>query len=131
MGVRKSWSSVWARGEFDLVEVFEGVAQVDEHEVAFVAEQRIEDGLLFCFGAGDGGDFSEGGGGDALLFGGGEGTPSLPVEGEELVKHAGAFDGERYCWSFRHGYGLRDSLDEGAGNREQGRGGVRGMGVYT
>lgn len=89
-----------------MIEAFYGVADVDEHQVGFVADEGEEGGLMpgaELAGVGERVELGDGGGGDALLLGGGEGAPGLPVEAEELVEHGGAFEGDGYGWSFWHG----------------------------
>ena len=97
--------------KLDAMEIFNGVAQMDEHEVALVAEEREEDGLMgfgFVIGGSDGDFFKlgDGRGGDALVLGGGKCAPGFPVEAEELMKHGRAFDSEGDCRCFGHGWTL-------------------------
>ena len=83
--------------ELDLVEGFEGVAEVNEDEVALVAELGEESRADGGVGAGafEGLKRRDGLGGDAVAVGGRGGAPCLPVEAEELVEQAVAFKGKR------------------------------------
>ena len=83
--------------EFNLVEGFKRVAEVDQDQVALVSELGKESGLcggigVFSF------QFQERGsalGGDAVAVDLRGGAPGLPVETEELVEQCGAFKSER------------------------------------
>lgn len=54
------------------------------------------------------------------MLSGGKRAPGLPVETEELVEHACAFNGDGDCGCFGHGWALSVSrLRQGPGTREQ------------
>src|SRR6185312_14303997 len=87
--------------QLDTVEVFDGVAEVDEHEVALVSHDGVEGGLNFFLllavvllggfeVAKFGGDFFE------HAFAVGRAAPGFPIEFKKLVEDGGAFDGKRY-----------------------------------
>ena len=79
-------------------ELLDGFAEVDEQEVALVAELREEGGLVGSAFGGlgferreQGGDFSDG----AVAGGGIETAPCGPVEAKHLMQEAGAIERER------------------------------------
>ena len=96
--------------ELRLVELFETAAEVDEHQVALVAEHG-EEGALASFG----GALERGEGIGRLLHdlgagGVGKGAPGGAAEAHHLVQHAGAFDTEGYGRHSGSGKRVRDHL---------------------
>ena len=80
--------------KFGLIEIGERFAEVDQHEVALVADEREQGGLaggILLHGGEDVGGFF----GDRRFFGGGQGAPGGPAEAHHLVQDAVAFGGER------------------------------------
>ena len=92
VGSRKSFEGEAGEIELRLVELFETAAEVDEHQVALVAEHG-EQGALASFG----GALERGEGVGRLVQdlgagGVGECAPGGAAEAHHLVQHAGAFD---------------------------------------
>src|ERR1035441_10026793 len=83
--------------ELDLIQGFKRVAEVNEDQVALVAQLREKRGANGEFGIGSF-EYLErpcGLGGGALAVGYRSGPPGFPVEVEELMEEAGAFESER------------------------------------
>ena len=81
------------------IEIVERVAEVDEHQVALVPEQRIEGGWsggVFLHGGHDRGGFFN----DLAAFGVGELAPGAPAEAHHLVEDAVALNRKGNCWDF-------------------------------
>ena len=94
--------------ELRLVEFFETAAEVDEHQIALVAEQG-EQRALAAFGGRLQGGEGRGGFGEDLGAGGiGKGAPGGAAEAHHLMQHAGAF------------HSKRDRRDSGGGERVRG-----------
>ena len=74
--------------DLGLAQLLEGLAEMEEHQIALVADERIDNGLLH--GAQRGGRFFE----SRIPLGGGEGFPGCPAEPHHLVQDAGSFKGQ-------------------------------------
>ena len=88
---------VCSSGQFDAVEVFEGVAEVDEHEVAFVADQGEERGLVrvaFFVSRFHGTQDFDGLLEDPVTVEAFLRVPGTAMEAEHLVKAEGAFESQ-------------------------------------
>ena len=92
--------------EFGLIEIGERFAEVDQHEVALVADEREQCGLagriLLHRRQGVGCFF-----GDGRLLGGGQGAPGGPAQAHHLVQNAVAFGSERDGRDFRGDFWTR------------------------
>jgi hypothetical protein len=77
-----------------LVQLLEAVPEMDEHEVALVAEQGKDGALAAAGGLLQRCQGRVASARIAARASAGEGAPRRPAEAHHLVQHAGAFDGQ-------------------------------------
>src|SRR5580698_8289390 len=89
--------------QFSWIELVEALAEVEEHQVAFVSQQRKERRLAIGFALHLGKKF-RGFGGDLAAGVFRERAPCRPAKAHHLVKGGVAFDRQRYSWELPGGH---------------------------